>query len=461
MSAVVVLGAGPSGCVFATQMARFGHEVTLVERAAFPRMRLGESLTPGVPDLLASIDARDVLENCNARPVSKVLLNWDVPALHKDMSGSDACIVDRGLFDQGLLDHARRCGVRIKQPAQVCAATSTAQGWAITLEENGTREMLQADYMAHATGRGGAAKTRRYDAQKTICLYAYWQLDAVLPPQLHATGTGWAWGVPLPNGLYNTLFFMDAKAATTTCKLPLEARFEALLAQSDILREAPHAQRVGPVMASDATPYIDTDPINDRLIRLGDAALALDPVSSSGVQKCIQSALGAAVSANTVLRRPADAETAYRFYRDSLQRTAARHRTWTGEHYTAVARRFSTDFWHARARPEAARPPGPDSAGPRHLTTGRLQLCPNVAFDEAPCAEGTFARVKSAILHPGLDGPVSFLDGIEIAPLLRRLPRNMNGMQIARALAPEIPLQKGITLVAWLINKGIVLHVPD
>ena len=46
MARILVIGAGPAGSVFSAKMALLGHDVCLVERAAFPRSRLGESLTP-------------------------------------------------------------------------------------------------------------------------------------------------------------------------------------------------------------------------------------------------------------------------------------------------------------------------------------------------------------------------------------------------------------------------------
>ena len=54
---VAVIGGGPAGSVFATRMAQLGFDVCLVERSRFPRPHLGESLSPGVMPMLASIGA--------------------------------------------------------------------------------------------------------------------------------------------------------------------------------------------------------------------------------------------------------------------------------------------------------------------------------------------------------------------------------------------------------------------
>jgi flavin-dependent dehydrogenase len=51
-------------------------------------------------------------------------------------------------------------------------------------------------------------------------------------------------------------------------------------------------------------------------IKLGDAVLATDPLSASGVQRAMQGALAAAVTVNTILRRPDSARLAEDFYRE-------------------------------------------------------------------------------------------------------------------------------------------------
>ncbi|MBM3480109.1 MAG: hypothetical protein FJX69_12970, partial [Alphaproteobacteria bacterium] len=119
-------------------------------------------------------------------------------------------------------------------------------------------------------------------------------------------------------------------------------------------RRARGAAADGPVAAIDATPHLDADPVQADAIRLGDAALAIDPISSSGVQKAIQGALAGAVVANTLLRRPDDAPAAIAFYRDMLAEASRRHARWTAGHYATVSRGVRDAFWSARAGAGAA-----------------------------------------------------------------------------------------------------------
>src|SRR5271165_6933252 len=77
MAEVCVVGAGPAGCVFAARMAQLGHEVRLVEREAFPRSRLGESLSPGVQPLLAAAGLEDAIDDSRGRPVRRIEVGWE------------------------------------------------------------------------------------------------------------------------------------------------------------------------------------------------------------------------------------------------------------------------------------------------------------------------------------------------------------------------------------------------
>ena len=98
---------------------------------------------------------------------------------------------------------------------------------------------------------------------------------------------------------------------------------------------------IGPPAAIDATAYVDDACASAVTFTVGDAALALDPLSSSGVQKAIQGALSAAIVTNTLLRRPEHAEAALQFRRAGLEEASQRHRHWAASHYSKVAERVA------------------------------------------------------------------------------------------------------------------------
>jgi hypothetical protein len=163
---------------------------------------------------------------------------------------------------------------------------------------------------------------------------------------------------------------------------------------------------------------------------VGDAGLALDPISSSGVQKAVQTALSGAVVVNTILRRPAATEAARRFYCDSLESASSRHRSWAAAQYAEAGRRSS--FWISRAADVDRAPEAPQPV-PDLPPEGRLELSPSLEYVELPCLNGDFVELKTAVTHPGLAEPVAYLGGWELAPLLRRARPGRETSDLLRA----------------------------
>jgi len=465
MSTVCVIGGGPAGSTFAARMAQLGHDVCLVERQSFPRRHLGESLSPGVLPLLEMTGDRQSVA-ARALRVRTVSVKWEQKREVREDPREQGLIVDRGDFDQLLLERASALGVRVLQPAVVRELSGGDGGWSLSVEGHGRTVRLDADLLADARGRsGGPAGSRRRTGCRTLALYAYWR-GANLPrqPRIEAGREAWYWGVPLPDGTYNTLAFVDVKCfhdrgRPGTSKATLAARFLELLRRSAIMAGCDDAQRIGSVLATDATPYLDEHCATPSMIKVGDAALAIDPLSSSGVQKAIQGALSAAIVANTLLRRHDMTDTALDFYRSSLAEASERHCRWAAGHYDKVVEQGGGPFWQDRAAgPMAVAPPPPRKLlDARALSATSVGLSRHLEFVDLPCIDGEFVVLKPAVRHPGLEGPVAYLGGQELTPLLRRLPVGSTPLEIARSWSDRIPLESGLAIAGWMLNRGILV----
>jgi flavin-dependent dehydrogenase len=454
VSRVCVIGGGPAGAVFALRMAALGHAVTLVERAAFPRRTLGEVLTPGVRPLLEAVGAEDALEAGGALSVAGVRHLWAGPAEWRDDPGAQGVTVDRGRFDARLVELARIAGVEVLQPARVVLREETDGGWSLAIATPHGVLRRTADFLADATGR---CRTAVAEGPRTVAAHAWWRLPAgTAHACMEAGADAWFWGVPLPGGLYNTLVVCRPETLRTAPGESLGARVAALLARSSLLPDLSDAVPDGPAGAADATPRRATDPVGPRLIRIGDAALALDPISSSGVQKAIRGALAAAVTANTLLRRPGMATAAMDYYATSLRDTAARHGRWSGAHYAAAAATRPHAFWQERAVPaldEATAPPIDAQA----ILTRPVRLAPEARIGLSPCLEADYVALRPAVTHPRLDGAVAYLGGHEIAPLLERMAEGTTPIGLARSWGDRLPLKPALAIVVRLMESGVIV----
>jgi hypothetical protein len=217
---------------------------------------------------------------------------------------------------------------------------------------------------------------------------------------------------------------------------------------------------ISPIRAADATPYLDEESVTQCSIKVGDAALSIDPLSSSGVQKAIQTALSGAVVVNTLLRKPECSETAMQFYRSSLADASQRHCQWAGEYYAAAAATRNAEFWRQRASrsfPAEAAP----AFNPSDFAEEPLGLSPEITFVEMPCIENGFVTLKAALHHPFLDSPVTFVGGCEMPPLVRRVREGMKPMEIALLWSDRVSIRTALALTGWLLRKGLLIRTRE
>lgn len=461
MSTVCVIGGGPAGSTFAARLAQLGHDVILLEREAFPRSRLGESLSPGVLPLLVLTGARAAVEAAGFRKVRTVRVRWDNGEETRDDPREQGLIVDRGAFDRLLLDRAWALGVRVVQPAIVRSTRCQGARWLVEATSPDGPVTFEADFVGDARGRGTRARTRRWTGARTLALHAYWRgADLPTGPRIEAGEDAWYWGVPLPDGTCNTLVFVDAKRFRAAGEGTLTSRFLDLLDRSRLMEGWGAAEMIAAPSAIDATAYVDDECASPNSLKIGDAALALDPLSSSGVQKAIQGALSAAIVANTLLRRPEGSAAALEFHRSGLEEAALRHRSWAAGHYGRVAAKGGGPFWQNRAADavpdETTTLQRTDSAA-RGLASVGVRLSHEAEFIELPCIEGEFVALKQAVRHPALDGPLAYLGGREVAPLLRRLPAGLTPPELAWSWSDRMPYEQAVAIASWMLDRGLLV----
>jgi len=162
--------------------------------------------------------------------------------------------------------------------------------------------------------------------------------------------------------------------------------------------------------------------------------------------------------ANTLLRRPREGEAARRYYEDNLAEASARHRRWARAHYAAARR--DDDFWTARAAPDhedVVAGPAPARPLPDDVP---LRLSVACRWDPLPCLGAEYVESKPALRHPGVDGPVAYLGGHQLAPLMDAIRPGMTSHQIAGAWAPALPFGTGLSIARWLASRGVLEPDP-
>jgi len=316
---VLVIGGGPAGSAAALRLAAMGCSVMLVERSLFPRPHVGESLSPGVWVHFETLGIARRIERAGFRRSSDTLLRWDGET-RRVQAGKPWLIVDRARFDALMLDAARE-SVEIAQPVFVEQASLRDDGWHVRLSDGRT---VGARFLVDASGRTNfSRRARRFTAPRLVAWHARWRTGH--PPAetlVERRGDRWLWGTTLPDGTFSAMTFGGDSVPML-----------ATLRDSTLFAWLAHIDPIEPPRAANATPYVCESPIDDRSAAVGEAAFAIDPISSSGVQAALGSGIVAAVAINTILNRTENRQAAIDFYRSHVARASAQHWMWAAESY--------------------------------------------------------------------------------------------------------------------------------
>jgi hypothetical protein len=316
---------------------------------------------------------------------------------------------------------------------------------------------VAARFLVDARGRRAAGS--RLSGAATVALYARWRGVASAPrPQMHieAADDAWLWGAPLADGSWVVQVFQRAADCAGLNPASREARYRAILRGTRLFSGCEAAELIDPVRARDASCRVAMVPVTSTMIRVGDLRVAMDPLSSQGVQSAIRSALQGSVVVNTILSG-GDRAAAIDFYRDATQAIATRHRGASAGFYAEAGRGVSP-FWQERA---AAQPTSPGIAPGRRTLPLRLRLSPDAHLVDHPVIEGDVVHRRAALTHPRLGEPVAFAEGVALARAIATLGTKCSVPDILTRWERLMPATAARALLDWLFRHDVVVDDED
>ncbi|MFD2765838.1 tryptophan 7-halogenase [Micromonospora eburnea] len=344
-SDVIVVGGGPGGSTVSTLVAMQGHRVLLLEKEAFPRYQIGESLLPStVHGICALLGVTNDLREANFMPKRGGTFRWGRSpepwtfsfSVSDTFSGptSLAYQVERMKFDQILLDNARKHGVDVREQCSAVDVLTNGNrvGGVRYRDAEGVVREVSSRFVVDASGNGSRIQdrvggTRHYpDFFRNLALFGYFTGGKRLPPPnsgnilCAAFDGGWFWYIPLTAELTS----VGAVLRPETLKTAVQADREQAL--TDLIQQCPLiADHLSNATRVTSGPYGDIRIRKDYsycrdvfhrpgMVLVGDAACFIDPVFSSGVHLATYSGLLAARSINTVLAGRLDERTCFEEY---------------------------------------------------------------------------------------------------------------------------------------------------
>jgi flavin-dependent dehydrogenase len=436
---VLVAGAGPAGVAVALGLARLGYDVTVL---GLPRgFAACEGISPRVRAHLATLGLHNALACVPEASLREVEWNGERRA-----QGSEH-LLQRAPFDAALGADLVAAGVRLRA-ARVRGIVLTAGGGAEVLAEDGSR--IRARFVVDARGRAaprGRGRARR--GPETVALLQRWQGPPAPPASaVFAFAGGWAWLARLADGSRYTQFTLAAGTRALGKRSALEAQLRARVAALPRAEEwVRDCRPLGAPQARGATSLLHT-PLWDLrgLLRVGDAAMAVDPLSGNGIFQSLSSASVAPAVINTWLGEPDGADLARDFYARRIEHVFLRFARTGRDFYRAETRWAGADFWRLRgAWPDAL--PAHD---PQSRVTGLAMRA---------VVEDGFVREREVVLTSDQPLGVWRVEGVELAPLLRALPEGDAGAELARRIAHRAngEQRRARALQAWCRGHGLAV----
>ena len=354
---IAIAGAGPAGSAAALRLAGLGCRVALIEATRFEKPRVGESLAPAVQPLLRDLGVWPGFLELRPLASNGTRSVWgsDTPEVHSHIMSPWGCgwHVDRLAFDRMLADAAVRAGAVLLCGTAVVGCAEEANGWTLWLREAGPFT-LGARVFIDATGRGarlGACVSARRMVLDRLAGVAvqFHGIDSQREGyvQVEATRDGWWYTAPVPQGRLIAMLMTDSDLCGRG-RLALEPQWRARLRAAPATRARLARGRVswGPRVFSAASHRLRRRE-SQPWIAVGDAALAVDPISGSGIVRALRTARAGAETAVAVLEgRMQEAIGAYESARDAECTEYLRERA---AYYGMERRWLDAEFWRRRA----------------------------------------------------------------------------------------------------------------
>lgn len=361
---VLIIGAGPSGCVSAAYLHKQGFNIKVIEKSQFPRFVIGESLLPRCMDHFEEVGLLDCLkaQNFEVKAGARflrddIVCNFDFSKKHTE-GWNWTWQVPRADFDNTLALELQKWGVDIQFQHEVVDVDIKDDGTSTTKvkDEHGNDYSIDAKFIVDSSGYGRVLP-RLLDLDKPSSIPEHSSIfthvkDLKRPEGREGTlitfdvldKDTWFWVIPFSNGITSIGFvgkneLIDSYEGTST------ERMKAMLKLSKYYNERFEDLdfEFAPVCIRNYSKAVKKF-YGKGFVLTGNSAEFLDPVFSSGVTFATESALQSAkLIAKELNGENVDWETDYADYIKSGVNVFA---TYVKEWYTG---NLQTLFFH---RPE-------------------------------------------------------------------------------------------------------------
>lgn len=363
---VIVIGGGPGGSSTASYLSKAGHRTLVLEKEHFPRFHIGESLLPYNAAIFEELGLLHKLEAHGF--VTKHGAQFHLGNGSKSMAfvfkegkftrHTEAFQVERSVFDDLLLKHARDCGAHVLEGTAVDRFMQTDEGVEVaTIDSAGIRQSFTARFLVDASGRsnmtGNQEQLREVHPRlKKLAIFGHFKGVRRDPgPKGGDTvivrlKNNWFWLIPISHEKISVGCVIDRDEFVATKQSPETVFWNYVEASPPLRERMANAVALGEIQTTGDFSYRNKRLVGPRLLRVGDAAGFMDPIFSAGVYLAMLSGKLAAKSVMEAIH--ADDDGSERFLKYE-----ARVRSCMSVYWEMVERFYTTSFMEVFLEPRA------------------------------------------------------------------------------------------------------------
>jgi len=311
----IVVGAGVAGSTTAALLARQGFRVLLVEKATFPREKIcGEGLMPAGASILDELGILSELRAQGAQAFSGIHFHLPRDRCLELNFGevsptAQGWVVPRIALDTHLARFAaQQPGVQLLEAFKVLSAQTGPTQVNVTglyqgnLQTHRARLLIGADGIRSRFHKGFGVHRRKRRTRRFALRTSYDQLQGTGVVEVHCCGAGEAYVAPLGNRSARITLLLFGSAHRSRGASLSDLYFEKLSLFPRLVQRLKSPYPQGPVQSTGAVSLEVSRCHGQRLLLVGDAAGAVDPVTGQGMTVALK-----------------DAQLAYRILKERLQ----------------------------------------------------------------------------------------------------------------------------------------------
>jgi flavin-dependent dehydrogenase len=307
---VTIIGGGPAGASAAAFARQAGFRTLVIEKEAFPRFRIGESLLPHGNRILRESGAWPKIERAGFIEKRGAFFYAADGSAGREVIFADGIVpgldttfqVERARFDALLLDNARELGAEVRLPATVTAVEESADAVVVTYRTQDGERRVRSRWLLDGSGRDRQVRTplkAELDPPRLARRVAiYTHLRGVARGSGIQAGhtvivrlaDGWFWLIPIDAERTSVGLVTTAETMRSARLEPKELFWREVAASPKLRELLDGAEAVMGFHVTADYSYFHRRLAHGRTVLLGDAAGFFDPIFSSGVYLATYSA---------------------------------------------------------------------------------------------------------------------------------------------------------------------------